>query len=140
MSFSDLFNTYANNQANRYMDALRTDAMEAYQARVNPDYVPSTGSSLREQAIADWEREKAIRANQLANTAQRNQLRRDADVESVYKESIAPRTYNANDPYSLVDRQTGRIVPMSDAQVGGITPAQYLLATEMLKRRGYRGF
>ena len=140
MSFSDLFNTYANNQANRYMDALRTDAMEAYQARVNPDYVPSTGSSLREQAIADWEREKAIRANQLANTAQRNQLRRDADVESVYKESIAPRTYNANDPYSLVDRQTGRIVPMSDAQAGGITPAQYLLATEMLKRRGYRGF
>lgn len=140
MSFSDLFDTYANNQANKYMDALRTDAMEAYQARVNPNYVPSTGSSVREQAIADWEREKAIRANQLANTAQRNQIRRDADVESVYKESTAPRAYNANDPYSLVDRQTGRIVPMSDAQAGGITPAQYLLATEMLKRRGYRGF
>ena len=140
MSFSDLFDTYANNQANKYMDALRTDAMEAYQARVNPDYAPSTGSSVREQAIADWEREKAIRANQLANTAQRNQIRRDADVESVYKESTAPRTFNANDPYSLVDRQTGRIVPMSDAQAGGITPAQYLLATEMLKRRGYRGF
>lgn len=140
MGFSDLFNTYANNKANRYMDALRTDAMEAYQARVNPDYVPSTGSSVREQAIADWEREKAIRANQLANTAQRNQIRRDADVESVYKESAAPRIYNANDPYSLVDRQTGRIVPMADAQAGGITPAQYLLATEMLKRRGYRGF
>lgn len=140
MSFSDLFNTYANNKANRYMDALRTDAMEAYQARVNPDYVPSTGSSVRERAIADWEREKAIRANQLANTAQRNQIRRDADVESVYRESTTPRVFNANDPYSLVDRQTGRIVPMSDAQAGGITPAQYLLATEMLKRRGYRGF
>lgn len=140
MGFSDLFNTYANNQANRYMDALRTDAMEAYQARVNPNYVPSTGSSVREQAIADWEREKAIRANQLANTAQRNQIRRDADIESVYRESTAPRVFNANDPYSLVDRQTGRIVPMSDAQAGGITPAQYLLATEMLKRRGYRGF
>lgn len=143
MSFnlSNLFDVYANNdRANKYLDALKTDAMEAYQARVNPDYVPDTTSSVREQAIADWEREKAIRANQLASTAQRNQIRRDADVESVYKESTVPRTFNANDPYSLVDRQTGRIIPMADAQAGGITPAQYLLATEMLKRRGYRGF
>lgn len=139
-NLSNLFNTYASNQANRYMDALRTDAMEAYQARVNPDYAPSTESSVREQAIADWEREKAMRANQLANTAQRNQIQRDADVESVYRESNIPRSLNASDPYSLIDRQTGRIIPMKDAELGGITPAQYYLATEMLKRRGYRGF
>ena len=139
MSFSDLFDTYASNQANKYTDALRTDAMEAYQARVNPDYVPSTGSSVREQAIADWEKEKAIRANQIYNTAQRDQVQRDIQAENAYRAST-PRVLNPSDPYSLVDRQTGRIIPMDDAQAGGITPAQYLLATEMLKRRGYRGF
>lgn len=139
-NLSNLFSTYADNQANRYMDAFRTDALEAYQSRVNPDYVPYTGSSVREQAIADWEKEKAIRENQIANTAQRNQIRRDIALENAYKESSVPRSLNANDPYSLIDRQTGRIIPMEDAKLGGITPAQYYLATEMLKRRGYRGF
>lgn len=142
MSFnlSNLFDTYVTNpKARQYLSNLSSDAMDAYLTRVDPSYVSDGSSSVREQALADWEREKAIRANQIYNTAQRNQVQRDTQVENAYKAS-APRTYNANDPYSLVDRQTGRIIPMDDAQAGGITPAQYLLATEMLKRRGYRGF
>lgn len=143
MSFnlSSLFDVYGSNpRANRYLQNLSNDAMDAYLTRVDPEYVSDGSSAVQAQAVADWEREKAIRNNQIANTAQRNQIRRDADVENVYKESTAPRTLNANDPYSLIDRNTGRIIPMADAQVGGITPAQYYLATEMLKRRGYRGF
>ena len=143
MSFnlSSLFDVYSSNpRANKYLQNLSNDTMDAYLTRVDPEYVFDGSSAVQAQAVADWEREKAIRANQIANTAERNQIQQDRAVENIYKESTAPRTFNVNDPYSLVDRNTGRIVPMADAQAGGITPAQYLLATEMLKRRGYRGF
>ena len=144
MSFNlpSLFDVYSSNpRANRYLQNLSNDAMDAYLARVNPEYVSDGSSTVQNQAIADWEREKAIRANQLANTAERNQIQQDRAVEGAYRASVPQsRPLNANDPYSLVDRNTGRIIPMADAQAGGITPAQYYLATEMLKHRGYRGF
>lgn len=139
-SLSSLFDTYSSNpKANKYLQNLSNDAMDAYLTRVDPEYVSDGSSAVQAQAVADWEREKAIRANQIANTAERNQIQQDRAVENAYRAS-APRSLNASDPYSLVDRQTGRIIPMADAQAGGITPAQYLLATEMLKHRGYRGF
>lgn len=143
MSFnlSSLFDVYSSNpRANRYLQNLSNDAMDAYLTRVDPEYVSDGSSAVQAQAVADWEREKAIRANQLANTAERNQIQQDRAIENAYRANASPRTFNVNDPYSLVDRNTGRIIPMADAQAGGITPAQYLLATEMLKRRGYRGF
>lgn len=143
MSFNlpSLFNVYTSNpKANRYLQNLSNDAMDAYLTRVDPEYVSDGSSAVQAQAVADWEREKAIRNNQIVNTAERNQIQQDRAIENAYRASTSPRTLNANDPYSLVDRNTGRIIPMSDAQAGGITPAQYLLATEMLKRRGYRGF
>lgn len=74
MSFnlSSLFDVYSSNpRANRYLQNLSNDAMDAYLTRVDPEYVSDGSSSV---------------------------------------------------------------------QAGGITPAQYLLATEMLKRREYRGF
>lgn len=144
MSFNlpSLFDVYSSNpRANKYLQNLSNDAMDAYLTRVDPEYVSDGSSTVQNQAIADWEREKAIRANQLANTAERNQIQQDRAVENTYRASVPQsRPLNANDPYSLVDRNTGRIIPMADAQAGGITPAQYYLATEMLKRRGYRGF
>lgn len=142
MSFnlSNVFNTYLSNpKARQYLSNLSNDAMDAYLTRVDPNHVSDGSSSVREQALADWEREKAIRANQVYNTAQRNQVQRDIQAENAYRAS-APRVLNPNDPYSLIDRNTGRLIPMSDAQAGGITPAQYLVASELLKRRGYRGF
>ena len=61
-------------------------------------------------------------------------------MAQAYAASVKPTRYNPNDIYSLVDRNTGRIIPLADAQAGGISPAQYYVATEMLKRKGYRGF
>lgn len=142
MSFelSNVFDIAARNPAERrYLNDYSNDAMDAYLTRVDPNYVSDGSSSVREQALADWEREKVIRANQIYNTAQRNQVQRDIQAENAYRAS-APRVLNPNDPYSLIDRNTGRLIPMSDAQAGGITPAQYLVASELLKRRGYRGF
>lgn len=144
MSFnlSSLFDVYGSNpRANRYLQNLSNDAMDAYLTRVDPNYVSDGSSAVQAQAVADWEREKAIRNNQIANTAERNQIQQDRAIENAYRASVPQsRPLNANDPYSLIDRNTGRIIPMADAQAGGITPAQYYLATEMLKRRGYKGF
>ena len=125
MSFnlSSLFDVYSSNpRANRYLQNLSNDAMDAYLTRVDPEHVSDGSSAVQAQAVADWEREKAIRANQLANTAERNQIQQDRAVENAYRANTSPRTLNANDPYSLVDRNTGRIIPMSDAQAGGVTP------------------
>lgn len=130
-----LFNTYANDiKTLQYLQNVSNDIKDTYQSRVDPIF---TGSSVREQAIKDWEQEK-LRRFWEGNTAERNAIQREAEVANAYVPSRVP--LNFKDPYSLIDRNTGRIIPLGDAQAGGISPAQYYVATEMLKKRGYRGF
>jgi len=130
-----LFNTYANDiKTLQYLQNVSNDVMDTYQSRVGPNIF--TGS-VREQAIKDWEQEK-LRRFWEGNTAERNAIQREAEVANAYVPSRVP--LNFKDPYSLIDRNTGRIIPLADAQAGGISPAQYYVATEMLKKRGYRGF
>jgi hypothetical protein len=130
-----LFNTYTNDlKTLQYLQNVSNDVMDTYQSRVGPNIF--TGS-VREQAIKDWEQEK-LRRFWEGNTAERNAIQREAEVANAYVPSKVP--LNFKDPYSLIDRNTGRIIPLADAQAGGISPAQYYVATEMLKKRGYRGF
>lgn len=140
MSFglTNLFNTYTNDpKALQYLQNLSNDTMDAYQSRIDPNYIPTGSSSVKEQAIKDWEQEK-LRRFWEGNTAERNAIQREAEVANAYVPSRVP--LNSKDPYSLIDRNTGRIISLDDAQLGGISPAQYYLAVEMLKRKGYRGF
>lgn len=132
-----LFNTYTNDlKTLQYLQNVSNDIMDTYQSRVNPNIFTGS-SSVREQAIKDWEQEK-LRRFWEGNTAERNAIQREAEVANAYVPSRVP--LNFKDPYSLIDRNTGRIIPLSDAQAGGISPAQYYVATEMLKKKGYRGF
>lgn len=140
MSFglTNLFNTYTNDpKALQYLQNLSNDTMDAYQSRIDPNYISTGSSSVKEQAIKDWEQEKLKRFWE-GNTAERNAIQREAEVANAYVPSRVP--LNSKDPYSLIDRNTGRIISLDDAQLGGISPAQYYLAVEMLKRKGYRGF
>lgn len=140
MSFglTNLFNTYTNDpKALQYLQNLSNDTMDAYQSRIDPNYISTGSSSVKEQAIKDWEQEK-LRRFWEGNTAERNAIQREAEVANAYVPSRVP--LNSKDPYSLIDRNTGRIISLDDAQLGGISPAQYYLAVEMLKRKGYRGF
>lgn len=140
MSFglTNLFNTYTNDpKALQYLQNLSNDTMDAYQSRVDPNYVSTGSSSVKEQAIKDWEQEK-LRRFWDGNTAERNAIQREEAVANAYVPNKVP--LNSKDPYSLIDRNTGRIISLDDAQLGGISPAQYYLAVEMLKRKGYRGF
>jgi hypothetical protein len=75
-----------------------------------------------------------------ATSAEIAKAAQEDKVAQAYAASAKPVRYNPNDIYSLVDRNTGRIIPLSDAQAGGISPAQYYVATEMLRKKGYRGF
>lgn len=143
MSFelSNVFDIAARNPAERrYLNDYSNDAMDAYMTRVNPNYIPSGRSYLKETAQDLWDTSRMVREGRLATSAEIAKAAQEYKVAQAYAASAKPARYNPNDIYSLVDRNTGRIIPLSDAQAGGITPAQYLVASELLKRRGYRGF
>ena len=140
-SLSNVFDIAARNPAERkYLNDYSNDAMDAYMTRVDPNYIPSGRSYLKETAQDLWDRSRMIREGRLATSAEIAKAAQEDRVAQAYAASVKPTRYNPNDIYSLVDRNTGRIIPLADAQAGGISPAQYYVATEMLKRKGYRGF